>query len=140
MLNLWPPYRCAGIRVRHISADWREIDVELRLGLFNRNYMGAHFGGSLFAMSDPFYWLIVMRALGPDYVVSHKGGRIDFLKPGRSRVRAHFSITDAALDEIRARTANGERDLPEFEVELIDEHGTVIARAAQTLHVRRKSA
>ncbi|HLU76591.1 MAG TPA: DUF4442 domain-containing protein [Burkholderiales bacterium] len=140
MLNLWPPFRCAGIRVRRISADWRVIDVELRLGLLNRNYMGSHFGGSLFSMTDPFFWLIVMRALGPDYVVSHKGGRIDFFKPGRSHVRAHFEVDDEALDDIRARTANGERDLPEFSTDIVDENGEVIARATQILHIRRKTA
>ena len=126
--------------MRRISDDWRLIDVDLRLGLFNRNYMGSHFGGSLFAMSDPFFWLIVMRTLGPDYVVSHKGGRIDFLKPGRSRVRAHFAVSDEALAGIRARTANGERDLPEFSADIVDEAGEVIARATQILHIRRKTA
>ena len=126
--------------MRRISPDWRVIDVEMRLGLFNRNYMGAHFGGSLFSMTDPFYWLITMRALGPQYVVSHKGGRIEFLKPARGIVRAHYEIPDEALDAIRQRTANGDRDLPEFSVDILDEEGVVVARAAQLLHVRRKAA
>lgn len=116
------------------------IDVELRLGLLNRNYMGSQFGGSLFSMTDPFYWLIVMRALGRDYVVSHKGGRIDFLKPGRTHVRAHFEVSDELLNGIRARTAGGERDLPELSADIVDESGEVIARATQILHVRRKTA
>ena len=102
--------------------------------------MGSQFGGSLFSMTDPFYWLIVMRALGPEYVVSHKGGRIDFLKPGRTHVRAHFEVSDEALDGIRARTADGERDLPEFDVDIVDADGEVIARATQILHIRRKAA
>jgi len=140
LLNFWPPFRCAGIRVRRISPDWREIDVELRMGLLNRNYMGSHFGGSLFSMTDPFFWLIVSRALGRDYVVSHKGGRIEFLKPGYGVVRAHFAVSDDALESIRARTANGERDLPEFSTEIVDEAGVVIARATQILHVRRRTA
>lgn len=102
--------------------------------------MGSQFGGSLFSMTDPFYWLIVMRALGPEYVVSHKGGRIDFLKPGRTHVRAHFEVSDEALDGIRARTADGDRDLPEFDVDIVDVDGEVIARATQILHIRRKVA
>lgn len=138
LLNFWPPFRCAGIRVRHISTDWRQIEVELKLGLFNRNYMGSHFGGSLFSMSDPFYWLIATHALGREYTVSHKGGRIEFLKPARGRVRARFAIADCALADIRRRTADGSRDLPEFAVDIVDEAGEVVARAAQTLHIRRK--
>jgi hypothetical protein len=52
-LNLWPPFRGAGIRVTHVSADYREVDVALKLGLLNRNYFGTQFGGSLYAMTDP---------------------------------------------------------------------------------------
>ena len=68
-MNLWPPYLGAGIRVRSIAADWSEASVELRLGLLNRNYVGTHFGGSLFAMTDPFYALLLMHRLGERYLV-----------------------------------------------------------------------
>lgn len=123
--------------MRRISDDWREIDVEMRLGLLNRNYMGSHFGGSLFSMSDPFFWLIAQRAL-PDYVVSHKGGRIDFLTPGYGRVRAEFRIPDATLDEIRAHAIGEERWIGEFSTEILNEKNEVVARATQTLHVRKR--
>jgi hypothetical protein len=72
-MNLWPPFRGAGVRVRHIAPDWREAHVELKFGLLNRNYVGTHFGGSLYAMTDPFYMLMLIHLLGPDYVVNHKG-------------------------------------------------------------------
>ena len=128
------------IRVQRISEDWRQIDVEMRLGWFNRNYMGSHFGGSLFSMTDPFFWLIVQRALGREYVVSHKGGRIDFLIPGYGTARAHFEVSDAALTEIRARTAGGDRYIPEFSTEILNEQNEVVARSTQILHVRRRDA
>jgi hypothetical protein len=57
LLNLWPPFRGAGIRVREIAPDFRSATVELRMRLFNRNYVGTHFGGSLFAMTDPFFMI-----------------------------------------------------------------------------------
>lgn len=128
----------AKIRVRHISPDWRVIDVDMRLGLLNRNYMGSHFGGSLFSMTDPFFWLVVQRALGSDYVVSHKGGRIDFLKPGYGTVRARFEVADALLEEIRGVTANGDRHVPELSTEILDEKNEVVARATQILHIKRR--
>lgn len=43
-LKLWPPFIDAGIRVRSIAEDWSEAVVEMRLGRFNRNYVGTHFG------------------------------------------------------------------------------------------------
>jgi acyl-coenzyme A thioesterase PaaI-like protein len=126
------------IRIVDITPDWREIDVEMRLGFFNRNYMGSHFGGALFSMTDPFFWLIVQRALGRDYIVSHKGGRIDFLTPGYGTVRAHFAVPDELLDEIRERTAGGDRFVPELTAEIFNEKSEVVARATQILHIRKR--
>ena len=67
-INLWPPFVGAGIRITRISADSREIDVALKLRLLNRNYFGTQFGGSMFAMTDPFFALMMLRNLGPEYV------------------------------------------------------------------------
>ena len=61
LFNWWPPFRGAGIRVRDIAPDFRSATVELRMRLLNRNYVGTHFGGSLFAMTDPFF--MVMKPL-----------------------------------------------------------------------------
>ncbi len=53
-LNLWPPFLFAGIRVRAIADDFRHARAELRMRPWNRNSVGTHLGGSLFAMTDPF--------------------------------------------------------------------------------------
>lgn len=75
-MSLWPPFLGAGIRVRHISPDWREVTVELRQRWYNRNYIGTHFGGSLFAMTDPFHMLMLMRHLGREYRVLDQGAEV----------------------------------------------------------------
>ncbi len=54
LFNVWPPFLLSGIHVTRLSNDWRHVEVELRLRPWNRNYVGTHFGGSLFAMTDPF--------------------------------------------------------------------------------------
>ena len=54
IFNLWPTFRFAGVRVRAIATDFTTASVELRLGLLNRNYVGTAFGGTLYAMTDPF--------------------------------------------------------------------------------------
>ena len=86
-MNLWPPFRGMGIRVREIAPDFRKVIVELRMKLFNRNYVGTHFGGSLFAMTDPYWMIMMMRNLGDEYVVWDKAGTIRFLKPAKGRSR-----------------------------------------------------
>lgn len=139
-MNLWPPFRGAGIRVRHIAHDWREVRVELKLGLLNRNYIGTQFGGSLYAMTDPFHMLMLIHLLGPGYVVNHKGGRIEYLAPAQGRVGTTLRVDDATLEAIRARVAAEGKDTPDFTAEIVDPGGVVVARAVQTLHIRRRAA
>jgi acyl-coenzyme A thioesterase PaaI-like protein len=137
-MNLWPPFRGAGVRVRHIADDWHETRVELNLGLLNRNYVGTHFGGSLYAMTDPFHMLMLIHLLGPEYVVNHKRGRIDYLAPARGRVTTTLRIEDGDVNAVRRRVAAKGKDTPEFSAEIRDAAGVVVARATHTLHVRRK--
>lgn len=137
-MSLWPPYLFAGIRVTELSDDYRHARVELALTPINRNYVGTQFGGSMFSMTDPFWMLLVMQCLGPDYVVWDKAGEIDFVQPGRTRLHADFEVTDELLDDLRARAADGSKVLHWLETEIKDTDGQVVARARKQLYVRRK--
>jgi acyl-coenzyme A thioesterase PaaI-like protein len=137
-LNIWPPFFFSGVHVNSISSDWRHAHVELRLRPWNRNYVGTHFGGSLFSMTDPFWMIMVMRCLGSDYIVWDKAADIEFVKPGRGTVHARFEVDEQALDEIRAATAGNEKYLRWFPVDVVDAQGDVVARVRKQLHVRRK--
>ena len=138
VFNLYPPYLMTGIRVTRIDPDWRRMEVAMRLHWYNRNYFGTHFGGSLYAMSDPFFVLMLANILGPDYFVTDRGAKIEFLRAGKGKVTADFRIDEAMLCEVRERTANGEKYLPVWPVEVVDEQGEVIARVTKTLYVRLK--
>ena len=137
-MKWWPPFLGAGIRVRSISEDFRDVTVELRLGRLNRNYVGTHFGGSLYAMTDPFFMLMLIHNLGGDYLVWDKSGSIEYVAPGRGTVSAHFHLSEKRLQEIRAGAAGGGKILPEFEVNVKDEAGAIVARVTKTLYVRLK--
>ena len=137
IFNLWPPFRAAGIRVAHIGPDFRLVKVELRARLLNRNFVGSHFGGSMFAMADPFYMIMMMRNLGRDYVVWDKAGAIRFLRPGYGTLTARFELTQAAVDEAVRRTADGSKHEPTFAVEITDGRGIPVAAVEKTLHIRR---
>ena len=135
-LNLWPPFLGAGIQVTRLDRDWRAIDVEMKLRFFNRNYVGTHYGGSLYSMTDPFYMLMVMENLGRDYVVWDKAASIRFRRPGRGRVRAEFRLTEERLAQIRDELRSVEKVEPVFTVEVKDDAGEVIAVVEKVLHVR----
>ena len=64
-INLWPPFLGAGIRIKHIAPDMKSVDLEMKLRFWNANYVGTHFGGSLFAITDAFYMLMLMANSGP---------------------------------------------------------------------------
>ena len=138
-MNLWPPFLFAGIKIAHIGSDFRAVDVELRERFYNRNYVGCHFGGSLFAMTDPFWMMMVMRNLDRSYTVWDKSAEIDFLRPGRGTVFASFRLTDGDLDDIRANTrSEGDVYLRSFPTEILNRDGDPVARVTKTLHIRRK--
>jgi hypothetical protein len=82
-MSFYPPYLGAGVRVRHISDDFRDVTVSMGLGWYNRNYVGTQFGGSLYSMVDPFYMLMLMENLGRQYIVWDKAADIDFISPGK---------------------------------------------------------
>jgi acyl-coenzyme A thioesterase PaaI-like protein len=137
-VNLWPPFLGMGIRVQHIAPDMKSIDVEMKLRWWNANYVGTHFGGSLFAMTDPFYMLMLMANLGGDYIVWDKAASIRYRKPGRGTVRAEFRLTDAQLDDIREKLKTLPKYEPVFKVEVKDARGTLIAEVEKVLHVKKK--
>ena len=140
MMNWYGPYRGAGIKIRHLADDFSSATVQMPLRWYNKNYVGVHFGGSLYSMVDPFHMLLVMNQLGSDYIVWDKAATIKFISPGRGTVTAHFEVTEQQLQDIRDNTQNNEKYLPIFEVDVIAEDGTLVAKAHKTLYIRKKKA
>lgn len=138
-MSVWPPFLGAGIRLKSLSDDYRDAVVELKLGRLNRNYVGTHFGGSLYAMTDPFFMIMLLHNLGGEYLVWDKSGHIEYVAPGRGTVSAHFHLSEKRIAEIRAEAAGGGKVLPEFEVNVKDEAGGIVARVRKTLYVRLKA-
>lgn len=139
-LNLWPPYLGAGVRMKRIDRDLRAVDVEMKLRFWNSNYVGSHFGGSLFSMVDPFYMLMLIENLGRDYIVWDKSATIRFRRPAKGTVRAEFRLNDAQLDDIRQKLQTQEKYEPVYAIEIKDASGTVVAEVEKTLHIRRRPA
>lgn len=137
-MNLWPPFLFSGIRVQQVAPDWRSARVRLKLAWYNRNYVRTHFGGSLFAMTDPFWMILVMECLGRDYVVWDQAGSIEFVAPGREDVYADFQVDETVLEELRAATADGQKYLRWFDTEVKTADGKLVARVRKQLYVRRK--
>ena len=138
ILNLWPPFLFAGIRVLELSDDMRHTRVVLKRHWYNRNFVGTHFGGSLFAMTDPFWMIMTLYRLGEGYIVWDRSAAIEFVEATKAPVFAEFTLDDATIDEIRAATAKGEKYLRWFETEVRTAEGSTVARVRKEIYVRRK--
>ncbi|WP_237767469.1 MULTISPECIES: DUF4442 domain-containing protein [unclassified Serinicoccus] len=137
-MNAWPPFLFSGIRIQAMSADFRHVRVRLAHTPLTTNYVGTLFGGSLVAMVDPFWMLMVLRNLGPGYVVWDKAAEIEFVSPERRAVSATFDLREEVLDELRAEAADGAKVLRWFDNDVVTEDGTVVAHVRKQLYVRRK--
>ncbi|MFZ0818722.1 MAG: DUF4442 domain-containing protein [Candidatus Acidiferrales bacterium] len=137
-VNMYPPYLGAGVRVKHVSEDFRSIEVEMPLRWWNKNLVGTHFGGSLYSMCDPFYMIMLIHNLGPDYVVWDKAATIRFKKPGKGLMRAKFELTKDRVEEIRTAADHGEKVEPMFQVVVRDAEENVVAEVDKLLWVRKR--
>jgi hypothetical protein len=138
LINFWPPFLGAGIRLRRLSPDFREADVEMAQRFWNTNYVGVHYGGSLFSMTDPFYMLLLMENLGREYIVWDKAASVRYRKPGRGKVRAEFRLSEAEIEEVRAAVAEKGKHERSFVVRILDKENEVVAEVEKVIHVRHK--
>jgi hypothetical protein len=133
--NLWPCYWGTGARVTFIASDWREVRVRLPLSWRTRNYVGTIFGGSLYAAVDPFYMIMLMKTLGPGFVVWDKAASVRFRKPGRGALTAIFRLDEPELDEIRRLLREQPKVDRTYRLELVDTAGVVHAEVDKVIHI-----
>lgn len=137
-INAWPPFVAQCVSVTEIADDWSAVTVRMELTPANANFFGKAFGGTMFAMTDPFLPILTDRQLGPGYVVVDRSAEIDFVRPGTTAVTARIEIPRAVVDEIRAATDGGDKHLRWFEITLVDEAGETVAVQRRQLYVRRR--
>ncbi len=139
LVSLYPPYLGAGVRVTYPKDDTYTVTVAMGLHFWNKNLFGTQFGGSLYSMCDPQFVFILLRNLGPGYVVWNKSAVIEFLRPGRGRVTATFHVPPEKIAEIRAAADRGEKVEPVLPVDVLASDGERVARVTETLWVKKKT-
>jgi hypothetical protein len=136
LINWYLPYLGAGIRVVECDDLMTRFVVEMNLNRFNKNIMGTHFGGSLYAMCDPFFMWILMENLGKDFIVWDKAATIRFKKPGTGTVRAVFEIPQTTINAIKQEVPPIRKRDYVFHAEVLNEAGEVVAEVDKTVYVR----
>jgi hypothetical protein len=136
--NLHPAYRGTGGRVVHVAPDLSHIRVSLPLSWRTRNLLGSLYGGSLFAVTDGVHPMLLMAALGRDFIVWDKAASIRYRRPGRSTLYADFTIDKAEVEAIRAALAVTPELERTYQVELKDSGGVVHTVVERTVYVAEK--
>jgi acyl-coenzyme A thioesterase PaaI-like protein len=136
--NLFPAYRGTGGRLIFVSDDFHEVRIKLPLNWRTRNYVGTIYGGSIYASIDPIYMLMLIRILGPDYIVWDKAAKIRFKKPGKDTLYADFNLSSDEIEKIKQLAESSKSVDRIYDVELKDKNGLVHARIEKTLYIAKK--
>lgn len=137
-ISFWPPFLVSGVKVKKYSPDQKSLSVEMGLRFWNWNHERAHFGGSLYAMTDPFYALLIREHIGTPVEVWVKSAQIRFKRPGRGKVLAQFLLTEEKLNEIKNELSERQRAQTEFTIDIKDAEGHLIAEAQQMVTIKLK--
>jgi acyl-coenzyme A thioesterase PaaI-like protein len=136
--NFFPAFRGTGGRITYIADDWSEVRVKLPLNWRTRNYVGTLYGGSIYGAVDPHYMIMLIKRLGPEYVVWDKAATVRFRRPGRSMLFARFLVPDEEVVAIREIL----RDAPKldriYQIDLSDAAGEVCATVEKTVFIRKR--
>ena len=136
--NFWPPYWGAGIRIDTIAKDFKYARIRLKWRPWTRNIVRTQFGGSIYAMVDPIYMVMLMVLLGREYIVWDKAASIRFRKPGKSELIAEFTLTDEDIHLIKEELNKTDKYDWQKTVQVKDTSGQVIAEIHKVIHVRNK--
>ena len=129
-------YRGTGGRLRYIAEDWSEVRLDLHLTWRTRNYVGTIFGGSIYSAVDPMFMLMLIRRLGPDFLVWDKSATIQFKKPGRETLHARFLVGDDELEAVRSALESQRSIDRTYVFDLVDDSGTVCATVEKIIYIR----
>lgn len=135
-MQFWPPLFGAGVKIEEFTDDGTRVVVTHKPNMLTKNAMGVAFGGTMSAMTDPFFMLASMHRLGKDYKIWDTAGEIQFVKPGRGTLTADMRIPDETYELIKEKTKNGDKYLHWFDVDIVDEEGDTVARVRRQVYYR----
>jgi hypothetical protein len=138
MIRFWPPFLGAGISVKSFHADGTLIVAQMKMRFWNKNYVGTHYGGSIYSMTDPFYMLMLINLLGRGYIVWDKSASIRYKKPARGILYARFELSTEQVEKIRLAVDSEKKIEAEFVISITDAESVVVAEVKKTLSIAKK--
>ena len=137
--NLSPMYRRTTARIMYISKDLKEVKIKIPLSYKNKNYVGAIFGGSMFAATDPIYMIQLMQILGDVYVVWDKSATINYKRPAKEAMFCEFIFSAEEIEAIKTQVQNEHEITIEKTTYLKNDTAQIFAEVIKTLYIAEKS-
>ena len=138
LIRFWPPFLGAGIKVKSFNPDFTHIIVQMKMHFWNRNYVGTHFGGSIYSMTDAFYMLMLMQLLGKGYIIWDKSASIRYKIPAKGTLYATFALSQEHIEKLRAEVEEQGKIQPEFHIPITNEAGEVVAIVGKVISIAKK--
>lgn len=140
-LCLYPPLLFQRIWVKRFHKGFRGVDVKINKSIFNRNYNGSIFGGTIFSATDPFYAILfdqIMLRKGYKCRVWLKSATIQYLKPGRSDLYFTLHISDEMIAEAETALHSTGKFVKAYPVQLYNKEGELCALVSNEIYLRNK--
>ena len=138
-LCLYPPLLFQRIWVKRFHPGFLGVDVKINKSLFNKNYNGSIFGGTIYAATDPFYALLfdqLLQRRGFKVRVWLKSASIQYLKPGRKSLYFTIEVNDEMLNEAIEALNTGGKFVKAYPMEIKDAAGELCATVMNEVYVR----
>lgn len=140
VMRFYPPLLFQRIWVKEFDKDFKGVKVKINKSLFNKNYNGSIFGGTIFAAADPFYPVLFNQVLNPKgskrLKIWSKSSKIDFLKPALTNLHFEIKLTDADIEEaVDTLTVVGKYEKV-FPVDIYNNDGEVCVSLLNEVYVR----
>ncbi|RZM06102.1 MAG: DUF4442 domain-containing protein [Pedobacter sp.] len=138
-LCFYPPLLFQRIWVKKFHPGFRGVDVKIAKSLFNTNYNGSIFGGTIYAATDPFYALLfdqILQRKGFKVRVWLKSASIQYLKPGRGHLYFTIIVTDEMIaDAVQVLNTSG-KFIRAYPMEIRNKEGELCATVMNEVYVR----
>lgn len=138
-ISFYPPLFFQRIRVLRFYKGFRGVEVKITRSIFNKNFNGAIFGGTIFAAADPFYPLLFHQVLinkGYKLRTWSQSLSIHFLKPAKTNLHFKINISDADLEECEQILNTIGKYRKAFPIDIYDKNGTLCASVSCMVYLR----
>lgn len=139
LMRFYPPLLFQRIWVQRFDKGFKGVRVKINKSIFNKNYNGSIFGGTIFAAADPFYPVLfhqVLNTPGRKLLVWSKSSKIDFLKPAISSLSFHIILNQVDIETaIQTLNTVGKYEST-FPIDIYNNKDEVCASLVNEIYIR----